>query len=383
MVRVESGITILSEQHYAAILAELERKRQEILNPSQASDSLPLWKKFFRTKPKEKIALSSKEQLAQLEAEFKSKIFSNRQLVVFHLKANPNKQEEIIADYLQSPELLKDTNTLGQFLTFWLLEFFQKANTGPIDKLLNFIKNSAPRLLPSELHQARSEIFEPLFKILSGKEREIFKNINEQANISDVSQKLAEALIEINQPLPDNFKKAYQKYVDTLIKIEAGIISVGPAEPEPKKLKKTKKVRSPVNSPPPSCPQNEPKEVNQISSSFYMVVGSKKLLIENLEQLKETIRKEKINDLGSVSPELIWKNLLKIASTPPPLLSLRYRKRVKKGPTKGWLVKGLGRKCRLVFNKTKTNKLLFKVGDHETVYGDNLRRKPKDYRPCH
>ena len=108
-------------------------------------------------------SISSEEHLAQLEAEFEEEIFSRRPLVVCYLKTSPGKQEEIINNYLQFPELLKDTNNLGQFLAFWLLEFFQKADTGPVEKLLNFIKTSALRPLPSELHRGQEVKFLSLF----------------------------------------------------------------------------------------------------------------------------------------------------------------------------------------------------------------------------
>jgi len=177
MVGVETKGNIPPEQFYATIVFELERKRQEILNPPQASVPLPFWRRLFGSKTQQEIP--REEQLAQLEADFKRQIFSGRPLVVCHLKANPDKQEEIIADYLQSQELLKDADTLGQFFAFRLGEFCQKANTGPIENLLSFIKTSASRPLPPELHQARREIFEPVLNLLKGKEKEIFQNIKE------------------------------------------------------------------------------------------------------------------------------------------------------------------------------------------------------------
>ena len=381
MPRVEGEITIPPEQRYATIVSEFERERREILNPPQVSVSLSPWRRLFGARTQQKTVPSLEEQLAQLEVDFKRQIFSDRSLVVRHLRANPDRQEAIIADYLQSSELLQDANTLGQFFAFWLLEFFQKADTGPIENLFNFIQTSASRLLPPELHQARSEIFEPLFAILSGKEKEIFKNIKE-AGIFDIGQNLAKALIETNQPLPEKFKEAYKRYVDQLVKIEAGIISIGPAEPEPKKPK-NRAERNKKSSPakPKSnekvCPQTETPNLVEIPVySFWIVLGPNKnpIQIKNPEELKEIMRK--IKNLGPVTAEDVWKSLQEITSTPPPQIPSRYRERVAGGPFKGWWKKNLGGKYRLIFS-IKDGGLHFRVGPDETVYATS-RRKPPD-----
>jgi len=382
MPRVEGEITIPPEQRYAAIVSEFEKRRQKILNPP-VSVSLSPWRRLFGAKTKQKTAPSPEEQVAQLEAEFKSQIFSDRSLVVCHLRANPDKQEAIIADYLQSSELLsQDANTLGQFFAFWLLEFCQKADTGPIENLFNFIQTSASRLLPPELHQARREIFEPLFGILGGNEKEILQNIKEDG-IFGVSQKLAEALIETSQPLPNGLKKAYQKYVEQLIRIEAGIISVGPSEPEikePKNRAERNKKSSPakpkINNKK-VCPQPETRSSVEIPVySFWIVLGPNKdpIQIKNPEELKEIMGK--IKNLGPVTAEDVWKSLQEITSTPPPQIPSRYRERVAGGPFKGWWKENLGGKYRLIFF-IKDGELHFRVGPDETVYATR-RRKPRD-----
>jgi len=381
MPRVEGEITIPPEQRYATIVSEFERERREILNPPQVSASLPPWRRLFGTRTQQKTAPSLEEQLAQLEVDFKSQIFSDRRLVVCHLNANPDKQEAIIADYLQSSELLQDANTLGQFFAFWLLEFFQKADTGPIENLPRFIQTSASRLLPPELHRARSEIFEPLFAILGGKEKEIFQKIKE-AGIFGVSQKLAEALIKTSQPLPSDLKKAYQEYVEQLIKIEAGIISVGPAEPEPKEPK-NRAERNKKSSPakPKSnekvYPQTETRSSVEIPVySFWIVLGPNKdpIEIKNPEELKEIMGK--IKNLGPVTAEDVWKTLQEITSTSPTQIPSRYRERVAGGPFKDWRKENLGGKYRLIFS-IKDGELHFRVGPHEDVYATR-RRKPRD-----
>ena len=380
MVRVESERSIPPEQRYAAIIFKLERRRQDILNPPQVSAPLPLWRRLFGSKTQQEIP--REEQLAQLETDFKRQIFSDRRLVVCHLKANPHKQEEIIADYLQSPELLKDVDTLGQFFAFWFGEFCQKENTGPIENLLSFIKTSASRPLPPELHQARREIFEPVLNLLKGEEKEIFKNIKE-AGIFGVSQQLAKALMETNRSLPNGFKKEYQKYVEQVVKIEAGITPVGPAEPEPKKPKNKAKGNKKPPSPgqPKTKEENSPRLENPPSVevpaySFWIVSGPNKdpIEIKNLEELTEAMKK--IKGLGPVTAADVWNTLQKIISTPPLQRMERYGERVAGGTFKGWWKANLGGKYRLIF-WTENNRLYFRVGSEETVYATR-RRKPRD-----
>lgn len=65
-------------------------------------------------------------------------------------------------------ELFPTNRHLGDFFACHLLEFFQKTDTGPLENLFHFIKTSASKSLPAELHQARREIFEPLFTVLNG-----------------------------------------------------------------------------------------------------------------------------------------------------------------------------------------------------------------------
>jgi len=378
MVNPETKIVPISSQEaYKAIIAQFEKRKQEILASTQRPTSASLFlEKLFKTKN----SPSMEEQLTQLETEFRNQIFSQRQMVVCHLKANPENQEKIIAEYLQSPELLKDIKTLGQFFSFWLLEFFQKANTGPIENLYQFIKNSGQKSLPWELHQARREIFEPISALLNGKEKEVFKNINE-LNIFGVGQKLAELLTKTNQPFPNGLKKEYQKYVNQLIRIESGIIPVSPAEPEPKKPKpkKPKEKAAPTFISPPLETKIQTPPCEKIPSfSFWIILGPKSepIKIESLEELTSYVKK--IKGLGPISPEDIWQRLLEISLTAQDidLFTKRYKERVAGGKFKGWYECRIGKQWLTIF-KLEEQKIIFRVGSHEDVYATK-RRKPPD-----
>jgi len=370
---------------YAATVAEFEKRRKEILASTSAPVSNPsFWRKLFRaTSQPTPTGPSVEEQLAALGAEFSSWLHSDRRLVVCHLKANPDKQEEIITSYLQSPELLKDSDTLGQFFAFWLREFLQKADTGPLENFLNFIKASPKESLPPELHQARREIFEPLFAFLNGKEKEIFEKVKE-IGLFGVGHQLAKSLIEADQPLPNGLKKEYQNYVDRLIKIEAGIVSVGPAEPEPKepkgKPKRNKRLPSPekpkTRKETPPQPETFPSVETNACYSFWIVLGPNKdpSEIKNLEELARAMKK--IKGLGPITAEDVWKTLQEIISTPPLQRMERYGERVVGGPFEGWWKANLGGKYRLIF-WIKNNELHFRVGPDESVYATR-RRKPPD-----
>lgn len=379
MVNPEVKITT-PEELYAATLAEFERKKQEILIANQTSTSpLPFWKKLFRTKDLQK-SIGLEEQLLELEKEFFSQLYSNRKLLVCHLKANPNRKEEIITSYLQSPELLKDTNTLGRFFSFWLLEFFQKVDTGTIKNLYQFIKNSKQKFLPREIHEARRKIFEPIFTLLNGREKEAFKNINE-LGIFGVGQKLAELLIETNQPLPNSLKEEYQNYVNQLIRIEGGITPLGPAEPEPKKpkTKKPKEKVAKIFIPPTTEVKTQPPPPPEtLSFSFWIILGPKSepIKIESLEELAKVMKK--IKGLGPITPQDIWRRLKEISSTAqnPHLILQRYGERVAGGKFEGWYESRIGKQWLIIFNITD-QKIIFRVGPHEDVYATR-RRKPPD-----
>lgn len=162
-----------------------------------------------------------------------------------------------------------------------------------------------------------------------------------------------------------------------------GIISVGPAEPEPKKPKNKAK----GNKKPPSPGQPKTKEENspqlenppsvEVSAySFWIVLGPNKnpIKIESSEELAKAM--EKIKGLGPVTAEDVWKTLQEIISTSPLQRMERYGERVAGGTFKGWWKANLGGRYRLIF-WIENNRLYFRVGPEETVYATR-RRKPHD-----
>lgn len=304
-------------------------------------------------------------------------LYTERKIVVRQLRANSNfpEQERVITAYLRSPELLKDDSTLGEFFAFWLKEFFQQADTGSIESLCQFIKGSAHKTLPSGLHQARREIFEPLFATLKDQEKEIFKNIK-KLGLEGAGQNLAQALLESRQPLSEPLKTEYRKFVGQLIRIEAGIIKVGPAEPQPEK-RKAKIRKSPRLQPATDC-QTEPPPTTEKQFSFVIVLGtnpeSGQVKIETAEELRQAMKE--IRGLGPVKPKNIWSHLNELTQMDFQQIMERYGERVVGGPFKGWYEIRHGKKWVTLFTITD-HKILFRVGPHEDVYA-TARRKPRD-----
>lgn len=335
-------------------------------------------------KPKIAIAPavpSPEKQLASLEAEFQSRLHSNRQMVVCHLRANPGREEEIIAGYLQSPQLLKDADTFGEFLSFWLQEFFQRVDTGPIENLLGYIKTAEPTVLPKDLQKAKKEIFDPLFKLLNGKEEKIFKEVR-NLGLFSTSQKIAEAAIISEKPLPPSLAKKYQTYVSQLVKLEAGIIKFEPAVPEPKKPAKAQKAASPATLPPPpaeSKSQIEAPSPPEVQHSYFIVLGQnpeKFIPVPDQPTLEDLIKKRKIKRIGSFTANDIWEPLVGLSQMTHIQIMERYGEQVAGGPFKGWYKITLGRQWLILF-QIQDKEILFRVGPHEDVYATH-RRKPKD-----
>ncbi|MGB9637216.1 MAG: hypothetical protein ACPLY7_00250, partial [Microgenomates group bacterium] len=136
-------------ERYKAKISEFTKEKEEISTASQVQimpeSRRSLWKKIFNREEKEAPKLvnsSPAERLADLETKFNSWIFSDRKMVVCHLRANPDNENKIIINYLQSAELLHDPNTFGQFLEYWFLEYFQQVNSGPIENLLTHIETA-------------------------------------------------------------------------------------------------------------------------------------------------------------------------------------------------------------------------------------------------
>lgn len=322
---------------------------------------------------KERERVTSPEEIYTAEiAEFPSLLYSDRQMVVCHLKANPEKQEEIIAGYLQSPELLEDPDTFGEFLSFWLQEFFQRVDTGPIENLLAYIKTADADAFPRELQRAKKVIFEPFFKLTNGKEEEIFSKVR-ILELSGVARLLGKVAISSEKQLPTSLKNQYLEYVDQLVRLEARI-----AVPKPVETKITPPKRTSSHIPPlATLLSPESFLPPETEYSYFIVLGpnTKPTQIENPEQLSELMRK--IKGLPQeITSEVVWQHLVQLLEISPIDIMEKYKERVAGGPFKSWRKIALGRKWLIIF-QIQNSEILFRVGPHEDVYATG-RRKPRD-----
>jgi hypothetical protein len=228
-------------------------------------------------------------------------------MVVCHLRANPDQKEKIIADYLQSLELLKDASSFGEFLSFWLGEFFQRQNTDRLENLLQYIKTTKPTALPRDLQKAKKEIFEPLFKLTNGEEEEIFSKVR-TLGLFQVARLLGEKVISSEKQLPHSLKNQSLKYINELVRIEAGIIKPKPAKPELEPIK-TRKPRS-MPSILPDKNESQIKNPPQSQYSYFLLLGpnTDPTKIENLEQFSKLMGKIKGLSQG-ITPEKVWQRL--------------------------------------------------------------------------
>lgn len=293
---------------------------------------------------KERERVTPPEEIYAAEiAEFSSLLYSDRQMVVYHLKANPKKQEEIITGYLQSPELLEDPDTFGEFLSFWLQEFFQRVDTGPIENLLGFIKTSEPNNLPRDLQQAKKEIFDPLFKLTNGKEEEIFSKVR-TLGLSGVACLLGKVAVSSKKQLPASLKNQYLEYIDQLVRLEAGIATPKSVET---KVTPPKRTSSHTHRSLATLPSPESSPPHEIEYSYFIILGpnTKPTQIENPEQLSELMRK--IKGLPQeITSEVVWQHLVQLLEISPIDIMERYKERVAGGPFKSWRKIALGRKAR-------------------------------------
>lgn len=380
MVNKEIQRTVsLPAERYQTKIAEFGGEKGEILAVSRmqtpsASDKT-LWMKLFNrgSFTPQPVTISSEMQLANLETKFNSWLFSDRKMVVCHLQANPGCQEKIITAYLHSKELLHDSNTLGQFLWYWFLEYYQQVNSEPIENLLNHIKTIEPDSLPLDLQKAKKDIFDPLLKLLNSRGEEFYRKVK-VVGFWGICQNLAEAILTSEKSLPLSFLQEYQNYTAQLLKLEAGIIKPKPNLPEPKPVKTQAQKRLPpaAMSVKPIFPLETPPSA-EIPYSFSVVLGQdpeKSTPVPDLDTFKKLIERRKIKGLGPVTAENIWNHLSGFSQMTSIQIRERYGERVAGGPFKGWYKIPLGGKCRIIF-EIENNQVFFRVGSHETIYATN------------
>lgn len=336
-------------------------------------------KRFFGRERRvvEPLIPTTGEQPSVPEAKFSSRLYSDRQMVVNNLKANPGHEGEIIAGYLQSPKLLKDTKAWGEFLGFWFQEFFQKVDTGSIENLSAYIKTADAKTLPRELQKAKEEIFNPLFKLTNGEEENFFSQVM-AIGLPGVAYLLGKTVFSSGRELPNLLKKQYLEYVNEQVRIEAGIIKSKPAEPEPGPARAKKRRSVPILPPAKSESQIKAPPPPKAQYSYSIILGpnTESRPVKNLEGLSQLMKK--VNDLGPIKANMVWSRLTGLSQMTQGQIPImeRYGETVAYGQFKGWNEIRMGKKWLIIF-QIQDQEILFRVGSHEDVYATG-RRKPRD-----
>lgn len=303
-------------------------------------------------------------------------IYSDHQLLVGRLVANKSKpamQEQILSDYLSSTELLNDTGAFGQFLSHWLLEFFQQVDTGDLENLFVFISESDSSTLPRDLQKAQRDIFEPIFKLSKLRPKEV-----KVTNIFQAGLALSLDIESRNQPLPNSVIREYQEYVEDLTRLEAGMASKKREQNTLTGNTQTKrhhKYHPPTTDSPPETISSIEESLPDFSFWLITSKGAPPVPIENLEALKQ--KTAKVLSGCKFGPKEVWEILNRIAQKPPLERTLRSP-RVAFGTYQRWTKIKLGKTglMRLIFSVDKEDpdrkRILFKIGPHDTIYETRL-----------
>jgi len=269
----------------------------------------------------------------------------------------------------KSPEqIIPNPDLFAQFLLISFLDFFQQVDTGPIETLPNFIKNTPPDSFPPNLRRTQKKLFVPLFKQLNGKAEKDFDEIGERG-LLEICQMLCQQIEESQIPLNASVQNEYQLYIQALNQLPK---SSQPASPKEKKRKS-----------PPQNPEVSklpiPPEKKSKPPAFQIVLGvnQEPREITSQEELEDWM--QKIKRLGPITPEFFWKKLLKLQASlweDPKQIPIRYNERVAGGPFKGWRKIAIGGKWWIIF-QIQDNQITFRIGDHKDVYGTRQPGKDK------
>jgi len=105
-------------------------------------------------------------------------IYSDHQLLVSHLIANPKKAQAILQEYLDSPEFSHDSQLFGQFISACLFKF----NPNP-SEAIRIVKEAEPLSLDRGLQRIQTRVLRKLLKTINPTQ--------ESASLEEVGQQIA------------------------------------------------------------------------------------------------------------------------------------------------------------------------------------------------
>lgn len=289
-------------------------------------------------------------------------IYSDRRLLVGYLVANQSDsalQEQILSDYLNSPELSHDSKLFGQFVSFCLFTF----NPNP-SSAIKIIQEAEPLSLDRDKQRIQTRVLRKLFN-------KIKPPTQESASFEEAGQQIAQQFMQNNHQLPQSVLNEYQRYVGDLTRQETGM--------DNKKCEQKPPVEIPAKRrhqphPPPTNSQETASTTEETRPPFSLwLVASKNtppVLVDSLEIFEQETAKQTNFVSCRVSREDVWAVLNKIAQMSPLDITQQYRALVDFGPYKNWTKLHFGNtRLRIIFSVVSgENRILFCVGHHDTIY---------------
>jgi len=289
-------------------------------------------------------------------------IYSDHQLLVSHLIANPKKAQAILQEYLDSPEFSHDSQLFGQFISACLFKF----NPNP-SEAIRIAKEAEPLSLDRGLQRIQTRVLRKLLKTINPTQ--------ESASLPEVGQEIARQFMQNNHQLPQSVLNEYRIYIREKTLSQLGLNNTLTAENLDKGKKRQKSPSSPPNS---QIPQ-ESGEENQFHYRICYLASANTdpIPVPNGEKFGRLFKSRGLN----LSAEEIFARIQRLEGRRPTDIHQQYSIRVAGGPFAGWHEILVGKTGRILFKiETLSDgkyQITFCAGSHEVVYATK-RRKPPD-----
>jgi len=290
-------------------------------------------------------------------------IYSDHQLLVSHLIANPKKAQAILQEYLDSPEFSHDSQLFGQFISACLFKF----NPNP-SEAIRIAKEAEPLSLDRGLQRIQTRVLRKLLKTINPTQ--------ESASLPEVGQEIAQQFMQNNHQLPQPVLNEYQRYIREKTLSQLGLNNTLTA----KNLDKEKKRQKSLSFPPNSQIPQESGEENQFHYRICYLASANTdpIPVPNGEKFGRLFKSRGLNNLTA---EEIFARIQRLEGRHPTDIHQQYSARVAGGPFAGWHEILVGKTGRILF-KIETlpegkHQITFCAGSHEVVYATK-RRKPPD-----
>lgn len=196
--------------------------------------------------------------------------------------------------------------------------------------------------------------------------------------IAGTGSEIAKTIINKRVSIPASIINEYRQYLKTIVSLETGMN--GKFKDQPQGSYISKRRHSPQSDSLPILKRVlHPEEQKTPSYPLYLDTGKnpRYIPIGCLESFKEQMANV---NFGNIPPEDVWLKLQKLSTLTPKEISLHYRDKVAGGHYHNWTEIHIGTTVKRIIFKIDSEQqgILFKIGDHETIYESKRRRKGKD-----